>query len=334
MSKAKSPGGAPGYLMVLTACTLFGLVGTESRVLIDHGITEITLTQFRMFFGFLSMGVALAVFRRDLLRVGRREVPGLIGFGLSLALVIYCYSMAIARLPLAVALVLQFSAAAWLTLADAVRRRRRPPLNVPVALALTLGGVVLMVGVSGSELGALDSVGLLFGLATTASYIVYLHCGRQVGKTVPAATSTTYGALVAAVAWTFVQPPWQIASAAWQPSNLVPLVLIGVIGMAIPFALILAALRRTGPERVGMLSTFEIVATSAIAYVWLGQTLSPQQCAGCLLVVVGVAVCSYYSRPEPVAPAGAAREPSHGGAVGGEGESVTPTAVPDVRTAT
>jgi hypothetical protein len=46
--------------------------------------------------------------------------------------------------------------------------------------------------------------------------------------------------------------------------------------MAIPFALVLAALRRTGPARVGMLSTFEIVATSAIAYLWIGQTLTLQ----------------------------------------------------------
>jgi hypothetical protein len=53
-----------------------------------------------------------------------------------------------------------------------------------------------------------------------------------------------------------------------------------------------------------MLSTFEIVATSVIAYLWIGQTLTAQQCAGCLLVIVGVAVCSYYSRPEQAAAAG------------------------------
>jgi hypothetical protein len=99
--------------------------------------------------------------------------------------------------------------------------------------------------------------------------------------------------------------------------------------MAIPFALVLAALRRTGPARVGMLSTFEIVATSAIAYLWIGQTLTLQQCVGCLLVVVGVGVCSYYSRPErPAVPAGVNEGQSSVGESDIEGEPPNPRRPP------
>lgn len=287
---------APGQLMVIVACALFGLTGAVSRILIDDGVTEITLTQFRMFFGFVALFVVLLAFRRDLLRVPRAHIPSLVGFGVSLALVIYFYFMAIARLPLAVALVLQFSAAAWMAVGESLWRRRRPPMNIPATLVLTLGGVVLMVGFRGANLGELDSLGVLYGFATTASYIVYLQCGKRVGKSVAAPSSTTYGALVAAAFWCVVQPPWAIDPRVWQPDLLIPLVGIGVVGMALPFALVLAALRRIGPTQVGMLSTFEVVAASAIAFVWIGQSLTPWQLAGCLSVVCGVVVCGYYSR--------------------------------------
>ncbi|MEW2296423.1 DMT family transporter [Streptomyces sp. NPDC006743] len=304
--------GAPGCLMVVAACVLFGLSGTASRVLIDHGTSALTVTQFRMSAGFLSLFLVLCLTRRDLLRLPWRRLPGVVLSGLALAAVIYCYSMAIARLPLAVALVLQYSAAAWLTGADAVRQRRRPAASVLVALSLTLGGVVLMVGIGGAQLSRLDPVGLLFGLATAGAYMLYLVCGRGIGDAVPAATSTLYGSLVAALVWCCVQPPGRIESGAWEPRTLVVLVLIGVLGMAAPFALVLSAVRSLGPARVSMLGTFEIVATGAIAYVWLGQALTLRQCFGGLLVVTGVAVCGRRSpdgepgedprRPRPGAP--------------------------------
>lgn len=280
----------------MTACVLFGLAGTTSRILIDHGISALTVTEFRMFFGFLSLFTVLGTTRRHLLHVSRQWLPRVAALGLSLALVIYCYSMAIARLPLAVALVLQFSSAAWLAAADAVRQRQRPPSNILVALPLTLGGVILMVGVGGAQLSHLDLTGLVFGLATAAAYILYLVCGRRIGAAVPAGTSTMYGSLVAAAAWSCVQPPWRIENTAWEPRTLVPLVLVGVLGMAAPFALVLTAVRRLGPTRVSMLGTFEIVATSVIAYVWIGQALTPAQCFGGVLVITGVTVCGRGSR--------------------------------------
>ncbi|MBC2865173.1 EamA family transporter [Streptomyces mexicanus] len=287
--------------MVLTACVLFGLSGTVSRELIDHGTGAVTVTQFRMLFGFVSLCAGLCLTRRDLLRLPWRRLPRIAAFGLALAAVVYCYSMAIARLPLAVALVLQYSSAVWLTAADAVRQRGRPAASILVALPLTLGGVVLMVGLGGARLGRLDPVGLLFGLATAAAYILYLVCGRGIGGAVPAGTATLYGSLVAAVAWCCVQPPWRIESSAWEPRTLLPLMLIGVLGMAAPFALVLAAVRALGPTRVSMLSTFEIVATSVIAYVWLGQALTFSQCLGGLLVITGVAVCGRQAPPgDPV----------------------------------
>ena len=69
--------------------------------------------------------------------------------------------------------------------------------------------------------------------------------------------------------------------------------LMGTIGMAIPFSLVLGSLRRIDATRVGIVSMLELVAAGIIAYFWLGQHLDAWQLTGCLCVMVGVAILQY-----------------------------------------
>ena len=47
--------------------------------------------------------------------------------------------------------------------------------------------------------------------------------------------------------------------------------LVGVIGMAIPFSLEVAALRRLDATRAGIAAMFELPASALIAFFWLSQ---------------------------------------------------------------
>ena len=118
-------------------------------------------------------------------------------------------------------------------------------------------------------------------------------------KELPALSSTTYGALVASLFWLVVQPPWSIPASTWQPQRLPLLILVGVVGMALPYALVLASLRRIEAVRVGMVSTFEMVSASVIAYFWLGQDLTIRQIMGCVLVLLGVIILQYEKPGSP-----------------------------------
>src|SRR5437588_8085651 len=136
-----------GYLMIVIASILFGFNGNLSRLLFDDGVTPVTLVEFRMLIGGLCLFLVLGLWQRKGLKVQRWDWAWIIAFGLSLAMVTYTYFVAISRLPLAVALVIQFSATAWMTLGEAIWRRRMPSVYVLVALALTFGGIVLLTGV-------------------------------------------------------------------------------------------------------------------------------------------------------------------------------------------
>jgi drug/metabolite transporter (DMT)-like permease len=281
-----------GYLMVVCAALLFGLNGYFSRVLFDEGVSPITLVEFRMLIGGICLTLVLLFGKRTALKLPYHSWWAVLSFGLSLAFVIYTYFVAISRLPLAIALVIQFSATSWMALGQAFWLRRWPSLAIVCSVAFTLGGVLLLTGVWQQHLNGLDSIGLLFALFALLTYIAYLVLGRYIGRSLPAMTSITYGAWVASLFWFIVQPPWSIPASTWQPQHLMLILLVGILGMAVPFALVLAALRRLDATRVGLVGMLELVASSFIGYLLLGQTLNLWQILGCLLVVIGIIVVS------------------------------------------
>jgi inner membrane transporter RhtA len=283
--------------MIATASTLFGLNGSLSRLLFDDGISPITLVEFRMLIGAICLLAVLVIWQRRGLKVPRRSWGWIVAFGLSLAMVTYTYFVAISRLPLAIALVIQFTAPAWMVFGVAIWRRKLPSAYVLAALGLTFGGVILLTGLWRAHLNGLDAIGLLYCLLAVVAYIVYLLLGRQVGKSIPSLTATAYGALLASIFWFSVQPPWAIPATTWTLYHLILILLVGIIGMAIPFSLVLGSLRRIDPTRVGIASMLELVAGGIIAYFWLGQHLDFLQIMGCVLVMGGITILQS-ERPE------------------------------------
>ena len=284
--------------MVMTAAVLFALNGSISRLLFDDGITPLTLIQFRMLIGGMCLMTVLIIGQRKGLKVQRRYWGWIVAFGISLALATYTYFLSISRLPIAVALIIIFTAAAWMALWEAIWHRHMPSKHVLVALGLTFGGVILLTGVWHENLNGLDMLGLFFALLGLVAYIAYLVLGRRIGQYLPSVASTGYGALVACLFWFIFQPPWAIPTNTWTPYHLFLIALVGIFGMAIPFSLILGSLRRIDTMRVGIVSMLELPAAGIIAYFWLGQRLDAWQIAGCVLVLVGVAILQYEKSEE------------------------------------
>lgn len=279
-----------GYMMVIVAATLFGFNGSLSRLLFNDGISPTTLVEFRMLIGGLCLVVVLSVGARKELRVRLRQWGWLIAFGLTLALVTFTYFVAISRLPIAVALVIQFTAPAWIAMGEATLRRRLPSFSVFIALILTFGGVAFLTGIWHLSLNGLDPLGLLYAVFALVTYAAYLLLGRRLGRDIPSLTTTTYGAIVAALFWLCIQPLWTVPANTWTPYHLLLIVLVGIFGMAIPFTLVIAALRVVDATRAGIVSTFELVAGGVIAYFWLGQQLDFLQVVGGVLVLSGIVI--------------------------------------------
>lgn len=279
-----------GILFILTAAVLFGINGSLSRLLFDNGITPITLVEFRMIIGGLCLFAFLGMRQRHALKLPRRALGWILALGLVLALVTYTYFVSISTIPIAIALVLQFTASAWMLLAESIWRRRLPSWYVIGAIVLTIGGVVLVTGIWQQHFNGLNAVGLLFAFFALITFIGYLMLGRKVGEYVMPIPATAYGALGASLFWLIVQPPWNIPASTWNPHTFLLIVMVGIVGMALPFSLELAGLRLVDATRAGIAAMFELPASALIAFFWLKQSLDLWQLLGCVLVLVGITI--------------------------------------------
>jgi drug/metabolite transporter (DMT)-like permease len=68
----------------------------------------------------------------------------------------------------------------------------------------------------------------------------------------------------------------------------VPLVYILTLGSFAPFVLLFMALRHTSATAVGIAASSEVLFAFAVAWVWLGESLSLLQVAGSVVVFAGI----------------------------------------------
>ncbi len=289
-----------GYLMVLSAATLFAVNGTVSKVILASGLSSIRLSEVRATGAVLGLGLVLALVSPRSLKVSLRELPFLAFFGVcGVGFVQWFYFLAIHRLEIGIALLIQYLApllvALWarFVMHEHVRRR------IWVALILALGGLSLVVDIWRGV--SLNGAGVAFSLVAAVAFALYiLLAEREVGKRDPVSLSC-YGFLFAAIFWALVQPWWtfpahivgeRVSLLGNLADSRLPVWLLMawliVLGTMVPFGLIVGALRHLPATRVGIVAMLEPVVASLVAYAWLGETLGALQLLGGAFVLGGI----------------------------------------------
>jgi drug/metabolite transporter (DMT)-like permease len=293
---------ARGYALYLVAATLFALNGTVSKSILTSGIDAARLSQLRVTVAFLILLVVVALTRPSTLRIRRREVGVLLAYGvLGVAMTQYLYFVSISRLPVGVALLIEFTApimvALWFRfgLHEPVSRR------VWLALALALVGLALVGQVWAGF--SLDGLGVIAGFGAAAALaIYYLLADRQVRGPHPRdpVSLTMWGFGAAALFWAIVQPwwtfPWPALSGDGYPMGAdgaaVPLWLLCsymiVLGTVVPFWLVVVSLHHIRASQASVVGMTEPLLAIFIAWVALGEVLTPTQIIGAVTVLAGV----------------------------------------------
>jgi drug/metabolite transporter (DMT)-like permease len=155
------------------------------------------------------------------------------------------------------------------------------------ALLLALVGTALTVGLTGTA----RVTGILLALAAAIIYSVYILVGSRIMPKTNALSASTTVITAAGVVYVGIVavrgPVFPQTLLGW--GAIVALVLVStVIGIVTFFA----GLERIGPSRASTLSTFEPVVSVTLAILVLGETISPLQVLGGILILVAVLVCS------------------------------------------
>jgi drug/metabolite transporter (DMT)-like permease len=229
-------------------------------------------------------------------------------FGALLGLVQFAYFAAIARIQVAAAILLEYLAPALVVaFAWLVQRRPASPTTL-VALAAAVGGCALVVEAYDPAALSLSSAGIAFGLLAAATFAGYILVGEHVQTEVPVAPRLLLGFSVGLLVLLVLQPPWRLEAAQLDTRNLVVFAVIGTVGTLLPFSAFMASLRYLDAGRATIVSTLEPVIAGFIAFVWFGETLSPPQILGAILVLGAVAALQTEGPREAIAPPEAAVE--------------------------
>jgi drug/metabolite transporter (DMT)-like permease len=309
----RSSGASTGVLFAIGAAVLFAVNGNVSKVALLNGVSSLELVSVR------SAGTALILLGITALRspaalhVGRRELGFLAMYGVTgIAMVQWLYFVAIQRLPVGIALLFEYTAP--LMVALWVRFVQRQPVRsrLWLGLACALGGLALVAqfwkGMTLDPIGLISAVGA--GAALACYYLMGEHGQRERDPISLMAFSFGFSAVL----WAIVSPWWafpfaRLVHAVDLPGALpgsAPLWLmvlwIIVLGSVVPFLLVLLAVGRLGPARVGLIGMLEPVGAGIIAWVLLGESLNAVQVVGSLIVLVGIVLAETArqgARPSP-----------------------------------
>lgn len=164
-------------------------------------------------------------------------------------------------------------------------------LQTPVRPATVAAGLVGLAGVALLVLtptAALDSLGILAGLAGAVSMAFGTVLTRRWRPPVSNLTFTAWqlaagGILLIPVA-ILLEPPLPVLSFA----NIAGLAYLGIIGAALTYLLWFRGLSRLEPSAVASLGFLSPVVATLLGWLALGQSLTPFQFAGFLMVLFSV----------------------------------------------
>ena len=185
------------------------------------------------------------------------------------ALVLYTYPVVVAFL----AALLGVERLRWRALLAAV--------GAFAGCALTAGGAATD--------SPLPASGVAWALAAALVYASYIVLSSRFGAGVPARVLALHLAQVAAVVCVGFALAEGGLSVPLEPRALLAVAGIGVVSTVVAMTTFLAGMALVGPTRASVFSSLEVIVTLVLAFLLLGERLTPWQWAGAALILGAVA---------------------------------------------
>jgi drug/metabolite transporter (DMT)-like permease len=296
-----------GVAIGLVSAMCFGTSGTFGTALIGVGWSPAGAVFARVLVAALALTVPAVIALRGRWRVLLRSAWQVTVYGLvGVAACQVCYFNAIARMPVGISIMLEYLGIVLIVVWLWARHGQTPrPLTIAGGVA-ALGGLALMLNLSGS--GGVSFIGVIFALAAAVSMAVYFFqsaatpgtgagAGGQGQADLPPVVLTWGGMIVGAAAIAVgaavrVTPmrftASDVALFGTRTSWIVPVLGLGVVAAAIAYVTGIGAARRLGPKFGSFVAMAEIGFAVLFAWILLSQTPTATQFVGGALILAGV----------------------------------------------
>ncbi len=315
-TRPRAPSGAAhpvlGYFLIALATLFWAISATLGKAAFTGRvfsgplplIDPLILAQTRTTFAFLLLLPLLLLFRgHAVLQMPRADVWRCLLLGvLGIASSNYTYYLSIQRTTVATAIILQYTAPIWVLVYMVARGRQRATLRRVGAVALAVLGSALAIGFFGQARFRPGTLGVLAGQAASFAFAFYTVYASSILEKHDRWSALLYALLGAALFWTIVNPPWEIAGEHYSAPQWEYLLLFSVTSALIPFSLYFAGLKLLDPMRAVVTSCLEPVFSIVIAATALGEVVRPLQVLGIIVVLLATIVVQLPNGARRVSP--------------------------------
>ena len=282
-----------GYLFIAGATFCWGISASLGRAVFTgkllggralEPISPLILAQSRTTFSLLVLAPLLLARRgRSLLRAGRHDFVTLLLVGvIGVAGSNYFYYFAIQLTNVATAIVLQYTAPVWVLLYMVARRLQRATAQRIIAVVLALLGISLITGIIFGQL-RISTMGLLGAEVAAVAFAYYNIAVPPLLERHDRWKVLAWLLFWAALFWQIVNPQWRwphLSGGQW-----IFLWVFAFTSVLLPFSLYIGGLQHLDATRAIVTSCLEPVFSIVIAAVALGETVSPVQVLGIIVVL-------------------------------------------------
>ncbi len=323
-----------GIAIALLSGFAFAMSGPFGKPLLEAGWSPAGVVLVRIWIAALVTGVPMLIFARERLATLRRAPFTVLAYGLLAVIgVQLAYFNAIAHMSVTVALLIEFSAPLLVLVYLWARFGQRPTVKTVLGAALAVAGLIAVVGAAsgGAVVTPIGLAWAFLSLVGLAAYFLLAEDGTKadaidvasaqkpgVDQLALAVGGLVVGALVLSATSLAGITPVRVST---QPVVLgglgttpwwVPAVVIGAIATGLAYVAGILAINMVGPTLASFLGFSEVIASGVVAWLMLGEALTPVQIGGAIAIIAGViAVKRGEQRAAPaiVQPAGPANRP-------------------------
>jgi drug/metabolite transporter (DMT)-like permease len=307
-SPSKNSNLTRGYTIALASAVVLSTTAIFIRYLTQtYQLPALVLALWRDGFVALALALGLGLLSPALLRVKRGYLPFLVAFGLVLAVFNSMWTLSVALNGAAVSTVLAYCSAGFTALLGWWLLKERLDWAKLLAIALSLGGCVLVAGALDPAVWRANLTGILTGILSGLFYAIYSLMGRSAAQRGLNPWTTlvyTFGtAAIFLLGFNLLGGGFLPGTApglagllwlgdAWSGWGILFLLAAGPTLAG--FGLYNASLGLLPASIANLIVTLEPAFTAVIAYFLLGERLTGIQLGGSLLILAGVVFLRVY----------------------------------------
>jgi drug/metabolite transporter (DMT)-like permease len=291
-----------GYPIALISAAILATTAIFIRHLtLVYEIPALVLAFWRDGFVAITLTAALRVIRPALLRLDRRYLPYLVLYGLVLAVFNSLWTQSVVLNGAAVSTVLAYCSAGFTALLGWWLLKERLDAVKLLAVALSLGGSVLVANALDPQAWSSNTVGIIIGILSGLCYAFYSLMGRSAaGRGLNPWTTILYTFGFAAIfLFVFNLVPGgflpgsakQLGDFLWLENAWLGWLILFTLAAGptvLGFGLYNVSLSYLPSSVANIILTLEPVFTTVIAYFLFGEILSGLQMTGGVLILSGV----------------------------------------------